>query len=87
MLVTCLVWGSAQATSVPVLKSEAAPGMVTLVGHGGGHGGGGGFGHGGGGGFAVSRGGGGGGWSHGGGGGRSHGGGGGLAFRSAPGSI
>jgi hypothetical protein len=40
MLVTCLISGSAQATSVPVLKSDATPRIVTLVGHGGGHGGG-----------------------------------------------
>jgi hypothetical protein len=44
--VACLLWGSAQATSAPVLKSEATPGMVVLVGHGGGGGGwGGGGGH------------------------------------------
>jgi len=36
LLVTCLISGSAQATSVPVLKSNATPGIVTLVGHGGG---------------------------------------------------
>jgi hypothetical protein len=61
VLVTGLVWGSAQGTSAPVLKSEATPGIVTLVGHGG-HGGGGG-----GGGFALRSGGpGGGGWGHGG---------------------
>ena len=34
LLATCFVSGSAQATSVPVLKSDA--GMVTLVGRGGG---------------------------------------------------
>jgi len=38
LLATCFVSGSAQATSVPVLKSDA--GMVTLVGRGGGRGGG-----------------------------------------------
>jgi hypothetical protein len=43
--------GSAQATSLPVLKSDATPGIATLVGKGhGGHGGGGGKHHGGGGG-------------------------------------
>ena len=42
LLATCLVSASAQATSLPVLKGGAAPGVVTLVGHGGfgGHGGG-----------------------------------------------
>ena len=40
LLATCLVSGSAQATSLPVLKSDATPGIVTLVGRGGGHGGG-----------------------------------------------
>src|SRR6185312_5740963 len=44
LLATCLVSGSAQATSLPVLKGDATPGVVTLVG---GHGGGGGHGHGG----------------------------------------
>ena len=44
LLATCLVSGSAQATSVPVLKGDATPGIVTLVG---GHGGGGGWGGGG----------------------------------------
>ena len=40
LLATCLVSGSAQATSVPVLKGDATPGIVTLVGRGnGGHGG------------------------------------------------
>lgn len=49
MLATCLVWGSAQATSAPLLKSQVTPGMVTLVGHGGhGSGHGGGWSHGGG---------------------------------------
>jgi hypothetical protein len=38
-LEACLLWGSAQATSAPVLKSGAGAGMVTLVGHGSGHGG------------------------------------------------
>jgi hypothetical protein len=66
LLATCLVSGSAQATPVPVLKGDATPGIVTLVGRGGG---GGGKGHAGGGG----RGGGGGkGHARGGGGGRSH---------------
>jgi len=37
LLATCFVSGSAQATSVRVLKSDA--GMVTLVGRGGGRGG------------------------------------------------
>ena len=36
LLATCLVSGSAQATSVPVLKGDATPGIVTLVGRGGG---------------------------------------------------
>jgi hypothetical protein len=36
LLATCLVSGSAQATSVPVLKGGATPGIVTLVGRGGG---------------------------------------------------
>ena len=58
LLATCFVSGSAQATSVPVLKSDA--GMVTLVGRGGGRGGGGGMGRGGGGGGHAMRGGGGG---------------------------
>ena len=35
LLATCLVSGSAQATSVPVLKGDATPGIVTLVGRGG----------------------------------------------------
>ena len=39
LLATCLVSGSAQATSVPVLKGDATPGIVTLVGRGGGRGG------------------------------------------------
>jgi hypothetical protein len=85
LLSTCLVSGSAQATSVPVLKGDAAPGIVTLVGRGGGRGGrggGGGGGHadgGGGGGGHAHRGGGGGGGKHayGGGGGKRHYGGGG----------
>jgi len=38
LLSTCLVSGSAQATSVPVLKGDATPGIVTLVGRGGGGG-------------------------------------------------
>ena len=45
LLSTCLVSGSAQASSVPVLKGDATPGIVTLVGRGGdgdGRGGGGG---------------------------------------------
>ena len=36
LLATCLISGSAQAISVPVLKSDATPGVVTLVGRGGG---------------------------------------------------
>jgi hypothetical protein len=32
LLATCLVSGSAQATPVPVLKGDATPGIVTLVG-------------------------------------------------------
>ena len=36
LLATCLVSGSAQATPVPVLKGDATPGIVTLVGRGGG---------------------------------------------------
>jgi pyruvate/2-oxoacid:ferredoxin oxidoreductase beta subunit len=32
LLATCLVSGPAQATSVPVLKSESTPGIVTLLG-------------------------------------------------------
>jgi hypothetical protein len=83
LLATCLVSGSAQATSVPVLKGDATPGIVTLVGRGGGgggkhaRGGGGGRSHanrGGGGRSHANRGGGGGGGKHarGGGGGRSH---------------
>ena len=39
LLATCLVSGSAQATSVPALKGDATPGIVTLVGRGGGRGG------------------------------------------------
>jgi hypothetical protein len=88
LLATCLVSGSAQATSMPVLKGDAVPGIVTLVDRGGGHGGGGGrggggrggWGGGGGGGGHALRGGGGGGrgLSGGGGGGRhAYGGGGG----------
>ena len=42
LLATCLVSGSAQATSLPVLKGDATPGTVTLVGKGGRGGGGGG---------------------------------------------
>src|SRR5918994_752314 len=42
LLATCLVSGSAQATSLPVLKGDVTPGVVTLVGKGGGRGGGGG---------------------------------------------
>ena len=49
LLATCLISGSAQATSLPVLKSDAT-GIVTLVGKKGGGGHGGGHGHGGGGG-------------------------------------
>jgi hypothetical protein len=62
LLATCLLSGSAQATSVPVLKSDATHGMVTLIGKGRGGGGGGGHGlsRGGGGGGGLSRGGGGG---------------------------
>ena len=42
LLSTCLVSGSAQATSLLALKGDATPGIVTLVGRGGGgHGGGG----------------------------------------------
>ena len=67
LLATCFVSGSAQATSVPVLKSDA--GMVTLVGRGGGRGGGMGRGGGGGGRGVLSRGGGGGRYAYGGGGG------------------
>ena len=42
LLATCLISGSAQATSLPVLKGDATPGNArwTLVGKGGGHGGG-----------------------------------------------
>ena len=40
LLATCLVSGSAQATSVPVLKVEGSSGIVTLVGRGGRGGGG-----------------------------------------------
>jgi len=36
LLATCLVSVSAQATPVPVLKGDATPGIVTLVGRGGG---------------------------------------------------
>jgi len=74
LLSTCLVSGSAQATSVPVLKGDATPGIVTLVGRGGGgggHGGDGGGGHGGDGG-GKHYGGGGGGRHYGGGGGGRH---------------
>jgi hypothetical protein len=39
LLATCLVSGSAQAASVPVLKGDATPGIVTLVGRGGSRGG------------------------------------------------
>jgi hypothetical protein len=39
LLATCLVTSSAQAASVPVLKSDATPGIVTLVGKKGGGGG------------------------------------------------
>jgi hypothetical protein len=81
LLATCLVTGSANATSVPVLKSDS--GLVTLVGRGGGRGGGG-FGRGGGGGMkGLSRGGGGGmrSFNRGGGGGRyAYGGGGGKRY-------
>jgi hypothetical protein len=38
LLATCLVSGPARATSVPVLKSEPTPGIVTLVGKKGGGG-------------------------------------------------
>jgi hypothetical protein len=71
LIATCFVLGSAQAASMPVLKSNAPPALVTLVGRGGGgHGhGGGGHGHGGG---KHAHGGGG----HGGGGKHAHGGGG-----------
>jgi hypothetical protein len=69
LLATCLVSGSAQATSLPVLKGDATPGIVTLVGHGHGGGHGGGWGHGGGGGHHY---GGGGGRHYGGGGGGKH---------------
>ena len=70
LLATCLISGSAQATSLPVLKSDAT-GIVTLVGNKGGGGHGGGHGHGGGGG--KHHGGGGGGKHHGDGGGRHYG--------------
>jgi hypothetical protein len=63
LLATCLVSGSAQATPVPVLKGDATPGIVTLVGRGGGGGGKGHAGRGSGGGKGHAR---------GGGGGRSH---------------
>jgi hypothetical protein len=72
VLATCLITGSAQATSLPVLKSDANPGMVTLIGKKGGGGGGGGHGMrggGGGGGKSAHRGGGGGKSAHRGGGG------------------
>ena len=61
LLATFLVSGSAQATSLPVLKGDATPGTVTLVGKGGKGGGGGGGGamRGGGGGGHARRGGGG----------------------------
>ena len=59
LLATCLVSGSARATSLPVLKGDATPGIVTLVGKGGGHGGGGHAMRGGGGGGHAMRGGGG----------------------------
>jgi hypothetical protein len=77
LLATCLVSGSAQATSVPVLKGDATPGIVTLVGRGGGgggkgHAGGGSRGGGGGKGHAGRGSGGGKGHARGGGGGRSH---------------
>ena len=39
LLATCLVSESAKATSVPVLRGGATPGIVTLVGRGGGRGG------------------------------------------------
>jgi len=41
LIATCFVSGSAQATSMPVLKSDNPPDIVTLVKHGGGHHGGG----------------------------------------------
>jgi hypothetical protein len=41
LIATCFVSGSAQATSMPVLKGDATPDIVTLVKHGGGHHGGG----------------------------------------------
>ena len=37
LLATCLVSGSAQATSLPVPKGEAHPSIVTLIGEKGGH--------------------------------------------------
>jgi hypothetical protein len=40
LLATCLVSGSAKATSVPILKVEGSSGIVTLVGRGGRGGGG-----------------------------------------------
>jgi hypothetical protein len=40
LLAICVVSGPAQATSLPVLKSDAPPGIVTLVGRRGGGGGG-----------------------------------------------
>jgi len=41
LIATCFVSGSAQATFMPVVKSDATPDLVTLVKHGGGHHGGG----------------------------------------------
>ena len=41
LIVTWLASGSAQAASMPVLKGDAPPGLVTLIGRGGGRGGGG----------------------------------------------
>ena len=83
LLATCLVSGSAQATSLPVLKGDATPGIVTLVGKGGGGG------HGGGGGGMKSSGGGGGMKSGGGGGHAMRGGGGGYkgAYRGGGGGY
>ena len=81
LLATCLVSGSAQATSLPVLKCDATPGTITLVGRGGGHGGGGAMRGGGGGGHAMRGGGGGGGHAM-----RSGGGGYKGAYRSGSGS-
>jgi hypothetical protein len=86
LLATCLVSGSAHATSVPVLKGDATPDIVTLVGRGGrgggGHAGGGGRGGGGGKGHVGGGGRGGGGKGHAGRGGR---GGGGHAYRGGRG--